>query len=252
MHARAGVVARRYAEDDRTTIQSRPTDVEGTAVELLPQSREALDEYVAPSIDDVEDLLRVIEGWALRAVPECVALSVTLLDEDLTFTLVDATAGGERPPTVSGPGADPQPAEEPLHALDEAEWADMARERAFEGIASTVSLPVVEEGRAVLNIDLYASTAHAFHDRIDGLVAALGAWQAGAVTNADLGFETLRRAQEAPERLREQRLVDVAVGLVAARAGLTTDDALDLLRQAAELAGIAETQAASVAQCLLA
>lgn len=219
-------------------------------MELLPQSREALDEYVAPSIDDVEDLLRVIERWAVRAVPECVALSVTLLEEDLTFTLIDATAGGERPPT----GAGPQPADEPepVQALDETGWADMARARAFEGIASTVSLPVVEEGRAVLNIDLYASTAHAFHDRIDGLVAALGAWQAGAVTNADLGFETLRRAQEAPERLREQRLVDVAVGLVAARAGLTTDAALDLLREAANVAGIGETQAASVAQCLLA
>lgn len=219
-------------------------------MELLPQSREALDEYVAPSIDDVEDLLRVIERWAVRAVPECVALSVTLLEEDLTFTLIDATAGGQRPPT----GAGPQPADEaePFQALDETGWADMARARAFEGIASTVSLPVVEEGRAVLNIDLYASTAHAFHDRIDGLVAALGAWQAGAVTNADLGFETLRRAQEAPERLREQRLVDVAVGLVAARAGLTTDAALDLLREAAKVAGIGETQAASVAQCLLA
>ncbi len=223
-------------------------------MELLPQSREALDEYVTPSIDDVEDLLRVIEGWALRAVPECVALSVTLLDDDLTFTLVDSSAGAGRPPRGSEAGAGTRsPSEqERRHALDEAEWADMARERAFEGIASTVSLPVVEEGRAVLNIDLYASTAHAFHDRIDGLVAALGAWQAGAVTNADLGFETLRRAQAAPERLREQRLVDVAVGLVAARAGLTTDDALDLLREAAEVAGIGETQAASVAQCLLA
>ena len=223
-------------------------------MELLPQSREALDEYVTPSIDDVEDLLRVIEGWALRAVPECVALSVTLLDDDLTFTLVDSSAGGGRPPGGSEPGAGTRsPSEqERRQPLDEAEWADMARERAFEGIASTVSLPVVEEGRAVLNIDLYASTAHAFHDRIDGLVAALGAWQAGAVTNADLGFETLRRAQAAPERLREQRLVHVAVGLVAARAGLSTDDALDLLREAAEVAGIGETQAASVAQRLLA
>lgn len=221
-------------------------------MDLLPQSREALDEYVTPSIDDVEGLLRVIEGWAVRAVPECVALSITLLDEDLTFTLLDAAAGADRPPVASTPGEGVKPADGSVHALDEVEWADMARERAFEGIASTVCLPVVEAGRAVLNIDLYASTAHAFHDRIDGLVAALGAWQAGAVTNADLGFETLRRAREAPERLREQRLVDVAVGLVAARAGLTTDDALDLLREAAEVAGIAETQAASVAQCLLA
>lgn len=218
-------------------------------MELLPQSKEALDEYVTPSLDDVEALLRVIEGWAMRTVPECVALSVTLLDDDLTFTLVDTDASTE--PTADAADARPGP-DEAGFALDERGWAKMARERAFAGIASTVCLPVVEAGRAVLNIDLYASTAHAFHDRIDGLVAALGAWQAGAVTNADLGFETLRRAQLAPERLREQRLVDVAVGLVAARVGVTTDDASGLLAHAAQRAGVTESQAANVACVLLA
>lgn len=219
-------------------------------MELLPQSREALDEYVTPSVDDVEGLLRVIEGWAVRSVPECVALSVTLLDEDLTFTLVDRAAtrraAEAAAPTASGGG------EEEAYALDERGWAEMAREEAFAGIASTVSLPVVEQGRAVLNIDLYASTAYAFHDRIEGLVEALGAWQAGAVTNADLGFETRRRAERAPERLREQRLVDVAVGLVAARMAVTTEDAAVLLRDAAERAGVDEGQAACVARVLLA
>jgi GAF domain-containing protein len=222
-------------------------------MELLPQSREALDEYVTLSVDDVEGLLRVIEGWAVRAVPECVALSVTLLDDDLTFTLVDDVAKPPGPGDGSGSGsaAGPQDDRSNLYALDESGWADMARERAFDGIASTVCLPVVEHGRAVLNIDLYASTAHAFHDRVEGLVAALGAWQAGAVTNADLGFETLRRAEAAPERLREQRLVDVAVGLLAARVGVTTDHALDLLRRAAERAGLSEVQVAGVASSLL-
>ena len=218
-------------------------------MKLLPQSREALDEYVTLSVDDVEGLLRVIEGWAVRSVPECVALSVTLLDEDLTFTLIDesSAAPGDEvyPPTPACRRVDIG------HALDEHDWADMARDRAFDGIASTVSLPVVEHGRAVLIIDLYASTAHAFHDRMDDLVEALGAWQAGAVTNADLGFETLRRAEAAPERLREQRIVDVAVGLVAARLGVTTEDALGLLRHAAERGGVSEVQAASVAQALL-
>ena len=218
-------------------------------MELLPQSKEALDEYVTPTVDDVEGLLRVIEGWALRTVPECVALSVTLLDDDLTFTLVDTEAARRTRPR-GAPGA--ASGEEHEFALDERGWADMARERAFAGIASTVCLPVVEEGRAVLNIDLYASTAHAFHDRIEGLVAALGAWQAGAVTNADLGFDTLRRAEAAPERLRVQRLVDVAIGLVAARAGVTTDDASLMLAQAAERAGVTESQAATVARVLLA
>jgi hypothetical protein len=219
-------------------------------MQLLPQSREALDEYVAESVDDVEGLLRVIEGWATRAVPDCVALSVTLLDEDLTFTLVDEEA--TRPhESADAAGAADDAAREQAYALDEAEWADMARERAFAGIASTVSLPVVEQGRAVLNIDLYASTAHAFRDRIDGLVDALGAWQAGAVTNADLSFETLRRAELAPALLREQRLVDVAVGLVAARMAVTTHAAAALLGAAAEEAGVTRIQAAGVARALL-
>lgn len=219
-------------------------------MDLLPQSKEALDEYVTPTLDDVEGLLRVIEGWAVRTVPECVALSVTLLDEDLTFTLVDSEAAHRAPVTTASPhDSDELP---DRHALDEEDWAEMARERAFAGIASTVSLPVVEHGRAVLNIDLYASTAHAFHDRIEGLVEALGAWQAGAVTNADLGFETLRRAEAAPERLREQRIVDVAVGLVAARMGVSTDHAAVLVQQAAQRAGVAETQVAVIAQALLA
>ena len=221
-------------------------------MQLLPQSREALDEYVTLSVDDVEGLLRVIEGWATRSVPECVALSVTLLDEDLTFTLVDESSAG---PNVTS-FRDTHPAAHERvdagHALDEHDWADMARGQAFGGIASTVSLPVVEHGRAVLIIDLYASTAHAFHDRIDNLVEALGAWQAGAVTNADLGFETLRRAEAAPDRLRDQRMVDVAVGLVAARMGVTTDDALGMLRRAAEMSGVSEVQAAAVARGLLA
>ena len=38
-------------------------------MELLPQSREALDEYVTPSVDDVEALLRVIEGWLCERCP---------------------------------------------------------------------------------------------------------------------------------------------------------------------------------------
>ena len=226
-------------------------------MELLPQSREALDEYVTASVDDMEGLLRVIEGWAVRSVPDCVALSVTLLDEDLTFTLVDRAATDaprhdEARDDTQGETRDAGAPPVEVHPLDELDWADTARERAFGAIASTVCLPVVEHGRAVLNIDLYASTAYAFRDRIDGLVEALGAWQAGAVTNADLGFETLRRAQEAPERMREQRLVDVAVGLVAARMAVSTDMAAVLLSEAAERAGVSESEAACVARVLLA
>jgi hypothetical protein len=52
--------------------------------------------------------------------------------------------------------------------------------------------------------------------------------------------------------MREQRLVDVAVGLVAARMAVTTDMAAVMLREAAERAGVSESEAACVARVLLA
>jgi len=229
-------------------------------MELLPQSKEALDEYVA-SVDDLEHELRVIEGWAVRTVPECVAMSVTFLDDDLTFTLVaspgpatsevaEVSVVGVSIEMVDHVQLDAVETDTAEAALDEGWWAEMARSRASAGIASTVSLPVVDRGRVVLTIDLYASTAHAFHGRLDALAEALGASQAGAVTNADLGFESRRRAEEAPRRLRDQRVIDVAVGLLAARECVDVDTARALLFDSAQRAGIDMVQAALVVHAL--
>lgn len=218
-------------------------------MELLPQSREALDEYVA-AIDDLEHELRTIEGWAVRTVPECIAMSVTFLDDDVTFTMVDALAPA--PLCAAEREEESAPVDSDLEdpALDEERWARMARGGASTGIASSVSLPVVHHGRVVLSIDLYASTKHAFQGRLDALADALGASQAGAVTNADLGFATRTRAEEAPGRLRDQRLIDVGVGLLAAREGVDVDTAQQLLEASARAAGITVVQAALVLHTL--
>jgi hypothetical protein len=212
-------------------------------MELLPQSREALDEYLTPAGDDLEDQLSVIESWAVKTVPECVAMSVTLLEEDLTFTFVRRAADGV---DVVVPVGTSSPPAAGWHALDEDGWAALARQQAAAGIASTVSLPVVHRDRVVLGIDLYACTPHAFDDRLEDLARSLGAWRDGAVTNADLAFETRRRAEEAPQRLKERRTVEVAVGLLAARQGLDVDSARAMLHSCAHQAGIEDVQAALV------
>jgi hypothetical protein len=212
-------------------------------MELLPQSREALDEYLTPAGDDLEDQLSVIESWAVRTVPECVAMSVTLLEEDLTFTFVRKGPTGD---DASAPSSAAAPPATGWHALDEEGWAALARQQAAAGIASTVSLPVVHRDRVVLGIDLYASTPHAFDDRLEDLSRSLGAWRDGAVTNADLAFESRRRAEEAPQRLKERRTVEVAVGLLAARQGLDIETARSVLHSCASQAGIADVQAALV------
>ena len=197
----------------------------------------------------------------MRTVPECVAMSVTFLDDDLTFTLVaspgpatsevaEVSVVGVSIEMVDHVQLDAVETDTAEAALDEGWWAEMARSRASAGIASTVSLPVVDRGRVVLTIDLYASTAHAFHGRLDALAEALGASQAGAVTNADLGFESRRRAEEAPRRLRDQRVIDVAVGLLAARECVDVDTARALLFDSAQRAGIDMVQAALVVHAL--
>lgn len=220
-------------------------------MDLLPQSRHALDEYVASSGDDFEHELRTIESWATRTVPDCVAMSVTLLEDDLTFTMVSPDSV-EEVDARSDPSHERPPSRWTARwaVLDEQGWAELAQDDRAPGIASTLSLPVIDRGRVVLTIDLYASTPHAFEERVDELADALGVWQAGAVTNADLGFATRQRAMEAPDRLRDQRVIDVGVGILAAREGVDIAQARDLLRASAMRAGIAPVQAATVVLAL--
>ena len=78
------------------------------------------------------------------------------------------------------------------------------------------------------------------------LASALGASAAGAVTNADLAFETRLRAERAPQQLRDQQALEVGTGILAAREELDVDAARARLVQAAARAGITVVQAALV------
>ena len=221
-------------------------------MELLPHTREALDEYLNVADPDLEDSLITMGDRAASIVPDVVGLSLTLYDQDdLTFTLVAPSL-----PAPSLPAPRPAPAGEAVPAspsevdarewdvLDEDQWAEFARASAATGVASTLSLPIVSHDRVVGGINLYAASEDAFSGRQRDLAAALGASEAGAVANADLSFETRRLAEDAPRRLRDQRLVEVATGILAAREGLMVEEARDRLEHAARRAGTTIVQAA--------
>lgn len=222
-------------------------------MDLLPQSRDAVDEYVGLSGVDLEEELSAIARWAQRVVPDCVALSVTIVDDRLTFTLVDPERPVGVPVRAPAPVGDAGGAGAPSYpsgALDEDGWAQGAREAAADGIVSSLSLPLVDGDRVVANIDLYASSLDAFDDRVEELAGHLGSWGAGAVTNADLGFLTRARALEAPRIVREQQVLEAGVGVLAAREGLDLDSASRLLRSSAVAAGVEELQAARLVLAL--
>jgi GAF domain-containing protein len=232
-----------------------PLGKEG-CMEFLPHTKEALDEYLTLADPDLESSLMTMGDSAARIVPDCVGLSLTLYDEDdLTFTLVasslplaeiDAMQYLDGGPCVTAVEENAERSEDVQDLLDEERWALFARASAAAGVASTLSLPVVDHDRVVGGINLYASSADAFSGHHRDLATALGASAVGAVANADLAFETRRRAEQAPRQLREQRLVEVATGVLAAREGIDVQAARQRLLDAASRAGISEAQAALV------
>jgi GAF domain-containing protein len=222
-------------------------------MELLPHTKEALDEYLDLADPDLEGSLLSMGDRVARIVPDVVGLSLTLFEEaEITFTLVSP----HLPAARSAPHIEHDQPQEPRAAadrshdredlLDEERWAAFARSSAAAGVASTLSLPIVAHDRVVGGINLYASSEDAFSGRQHDLAAALGASETGAVANADLTFETRRLAEDAPRQLRDQRLVEVATGILAARAGLDVDTARDRLESSARRAGVDVVDAAMV------
>jgi GAF domain-containing protein len=192
---------------------------------------------------------------AREVVPACVGLSLALLADDLTFTLVasdEEAAGLDAVQYVDGgPCLSAGNGDEPVEArsedlLDEDRWLLFARASAAAGVASTLSLPIVRNGRTMGTVNLYAATPDAFTGRHQQLARALGASGEGAVTNADLGFTTRTRADETPKRLEEQADIDIAIGIIASSKGVDIPVAEGQLADAARRAGISEAQAARV------
>jgi GAF domain-containing protein len=222
-------------------------------VQPLPETVEALRELTRFGDETIARTLWRISSEVQRIVPEIVGVSLSLATENVTFTM---TAGNQTVAKLDGvqylAGG---PCEETMETgvpreyragdvVDEERWQSFARATAASGVQSTLSLPILREGIVVAGVNMYASTADAFEGRHEELASVCGAWAGGAVKNADLDFTTRFEAAETPERLRSERWVDQAVGVVMSRWGLSMDEAEERLRRAAERAGISDAEMA--------
>ena len=222
----------------------------------MPETREALAEFVSLQGPDLDELLPDLGRRAQDIVPELVGLSLGLAHEGLTFTLVSSSGGAavldaaqyvDGGPCVEVTEGRMDMAEVDLaDPLDEGRWQLFSRVGAAAGVASSLSLPAYHDGVLVGGVNLYASTPEAFTGRHDALARALGAQAADAVTNADLSFSTRLDAAAAPQLLRDRVDIDTATGLIAARSGVELDAARGLLHQAAARAGVPVAMVARV------
>lgn len=213
----------------------------------IPQTVEAVSELAR--YDD-QDLLASLQGMGERVqrlVPDCLGLSLCWAEDDIAFTLM---ASEEEIAVLDGLqylGAGPCTeavrraegvATDHADLMSEETWWIFALASAARGVRSSLTFPLTDHGRTVGSINLYGGSDRAFDGQHQELADALGVWAPGAVRNADLSFATRRRAEQAPGRIREAHEVDVAVGVLAARSGESTEVTLRRIERAALAAGV--------------
>ena len=229
-------------------------------MEPLPETLEAIKRLTRYGDTELAAELVRIGRQVSDLVPETVGLSLALNADRLTFTLVasnemvqqmDAVQYLDDGPFVAAVDVSETIATSVEGLLDEGRWRLFAQAMALNGIESTLSLPIMRQGRAVAGVNLFASTPDAFVGHHDELARICRAWSPGAVSNADLSFSTRKDAAATPERMREQNTVDLAIGMLAEAQRMDTATAAERIRQAAERAGTTESQAAKVVIRLL-
>lgn len=224
--------------------------------EPVPESREAADE-LDPGIDDeleeqlggdwLDALVR-LAGRARDIAPDLVGVSVARMEEGLTFTVVasdrdiallDAVqyvAGG---PCVEGAAELETKEFEVGDPLSEERWRLFAEASAAHPVRSTLTLPVLGEGRRVVgSVNLYAASGRAFEGLHEQLAEVFGAYAEGAVSNADLSFRSRDEARRAPQQVRDQVLVETALGILVVELEMDVDGARRRLETAAQQAGV--------------
>lgn len=219
-------------------------------MEPIPETAEAFAEL---SVIGGADLLADLQDRAslVRAlVPDCVGLSLASMEHGVTFTLVasneDVAVLDGIQYLFGGPCVDAAHTDEVMTfqrgdtVLDEHGWQQFARATSAHMVSSTLSLPIMDGEQVVGTVNLYAASATAFVGLHDSLAVIFGAWAPGAVTNADLTFSTRDVARQAPQVLRDDALLQTAVGIVAASSDLSVDEARCALREAARRAGVSE------------
>lgn len=220
----------------------------GYMVRPISETLEALGE-LDPYLDDgtLADQLTQQAAAAQEIAPDLIGVSVAIRIEDLTFTLVasdDTTAALDAVQYVSaGPCVEAFDREhgiatEAEDLFDESRWQTFGRASAAAGVRSTLTYPVFVRGQLTGTGNLYGGSERAFDGKYQALADVFGAWAPGAVKNADLSFSTRRLAQQAPQQLRDQALIETAIGYVAEAQDLEIDAAREHLEEAARRAGI--------------
>jgi GAF domain-containing protein len=142
-----------------------------SSMEPIPETVEAVNE-LDPTYDegDLLDYFTSLASDAREIVPDLVGVSIAGFDHGLTFTLVatgedvavlDAVQYAAGGPCVEAAHTEQLMELEP-DVLGEERWRLFAEATAARAVRSTLTLPVLSEGRVAGTVNLYAASRRAF------------------------------------------------------------------------------------------
>ena len=213
-------------------------------MEPIPESAEALRRLSEMTGEDLVAQLKAAANHIVHAVPDCVAVSFTHLEDDLTFTLVAPSE--EFRLLVAAQVPEEHAASEPGISESPDLWQLFGLSSALDGVRSSLSLPLQRNGETYGSLDLYAGSEYAFAGREHALATMFDAAVQEATTHADLYTTTLAKAQRAPQNLDELEVVDKAVGALMVRKELSFKQAYRSLMDAADRAGVTPVDLAAL------
>lgn len=209
------------------------------------------------------DLLSHLQDVADRiqdVVADCIGLSITWVDEGVTFTLVasdteiavlDAVQYLSGGPCVEGVDRGTGLHWSNTDPLDERRWQRFAQATAARAVRSTLTFPLVAQGLVVGSANLYAAADRSFEGHAERLASIVGASADDVVRNADLSFATRAIAESAPDALCASDVHQQAVGVLAGWLGVDEIEAAERLDDAASRAGMASHALAAALVLLL-
>lgn len=224
-------------------------------MEPIPETRLALTEMSRFQDEDLATRFSTMAERVATIAPDCLGLTLSFVHEGLAFTwaasdldvaALDAVQYLDGGPCIQAMDQGNTVAAGRSDPLDENSWLLFSRAENSAGVESTLSIPLIEDGRVVGGVNFYGSTPTAFNGIHAALAKECGGWAQGAVTNSDLSLSGVHRAQRAPWALRDQFVTDQAIGMIMAAHRLGAEAASQRLREAADRAGIHDAELARI------
>lgn len=186
----------------------------------------------------LEDFLRQVATYAVRAVPHADGAGLTLLEEDRANTVVTTAPFVHEVDEIQyriGQGPCVSAAADELTMRSgslggDRRWPQFGSRVARLGVHSAVSFPLITPTGVVGALNVYAHAKHAFDRRAAELGELFTPPAAIAVQNAQILAQAQRLASQLQHALETRGTIDRAVGILMSRSGGSEQHALARLR----------------------